>query len=154
MRGQNRNLLLGEMCNGGKQMTINEKKQYLLQLKSIENQIKEADEKRVEAIAALNSTAINYSRLPSGNGKHNKIELGIERVQAAQEEVNRLIDQKEAIKKELLERIKQCPTRECRILLRCKYIRFMTWAAIAKKLGISKEHTRKYLHLKALKGFK
>ena len=43
--------------NGGKQMTINEKKQYLLQLKSIENQIKEADEKRVEAIAALNSTA-------------------------------------------------------------------------------------------------
>ena len=68
--------------NGGKQMTINEKKQYLLQLKSIENQIKEADEKRVEAIAALNSTAINYSGLPSGNGKHNKIELGIERVQA------------------------------------------------------------------------
>ena len=41
--------------------------------------------------------------MPSGNGKHNKIELGIERVQAAQEEVNRLIDQKEAIKKELLE---------------------------------------------------
>lgn len=135
-------------------MTIADKKQRLLQLRTLEEQIKKADEKRVEAIAALNSTAINYSGLPSGNGKHNKIELGIERVQTAQEEVNRLIDQKEAIKKELLERIKQCPTRECRILLRCKYIKFMTWAAIAKKLGISKEHTRKYLHLKALKEFK
>ena len=135
-------------------MTTADKKQCLLQLRTLEEQIKKADEERIEAIAALNSTAINYSRLPSGNGKHNKIELGIERVQAAQEKVNRLIDQKETIKKELLERIKQCPTRECRILLRCKYIRFMTWAAIAKKLGISKEHTRKYLHLKALKEFK
>lgn len=135
-------------------MTINEKKQYLLQLKSLENQIKEADEKRIEAISALNSTAINYSGMPIGNGKHNKIELGIERVQAAQEEVNRLIDQKEAIKKELLERIKQCPTRECRILLRCKYIRFMTWTAIAKKLGVSKNHARQYIHKKALKEFK
>ena len=135
-------------------MATADKKQCLLQLRTLEEQIKKADEKRVEAIAALNSTAINYSGMPSGNGKHNKIELGIERVQAAQEEVNRLIDQKEAIKKELLERIKQCPTRECRILLRCKYIKFMTWAAIAKKLGISKEHTRKYLHLKALKEFK
>lgn len=153
MRGQNRNLLLGQMCNGGKQMTINEKKQYLLQLKSLENQIKEADEKRIEAISALNSTAINYSGMPIGNGKHNKIELGIERVQAAQEKVNRLIDQKETIKKELLERIKQCPTRECRILLRCKYIRFMTWTAIAKKLGVSKNHARQYIHKKALKEF-
>ncbi|WP_069989411.1 hypothetical protein [Massilioclostridium coli] len=135
-------------------MTTADKKQCLLQLRTLEEQIKKADEERIEAIAALNSTAINYSGLPSGNGKHNKIELGIERVQAAQEEVNRLIDQKEAIKKELLERIKQCPTRECRILLRCKYIKFMTWAAIAKKLGVSKEHTRKYLHLKALKEFK
>ena len=142
------------MLNGDKQMNIAEKKQYLLQLKVLEDQIKEADEKRIEAISTLNSTAINYSGMPIRNGKHNKIELGIERVQAAQEDVNRLIDQKEAIKKELLERIKQCPTRECRILLRCKYIRFMTWAAIAKKLGISKEHTRKYLHLKALKEFK
>lgn len=135
-------------------MTIAEKKQYLLQLRALEEQIKKADEKRVEAIAALNSTAINYSGLPSGNGKHNKIELGIERVQAAQEEVNRLIDQKEAIKKQLLERIKRCPTRECRILLRCKYIRFMTWAAIAKKLGVSKNHARQYIHKKALKEFK
>lgn len=134
-------------------MTIADKKQCLLQIKVLEEQIKKADEKRVEAIAALNSTAINYSGMPSGNGKHNKIELGIERVQAAQEEVNRLIDQKEAIKKELLDRIKQCPTRECRILLRCKYIRLMTWTAIAKKLGVSKEHARKYLHLKALKEF-
>lgn len=135
-------------------MTIADKKQCLLQLRTLEEQIKKADEKRVEAIAALNSTAINYSGLPSGNGKHNKIELGIERVQTAQEEVNRLIDQKEAIKKELLERIKQCPTRECRILLRCKYIRFMTWAAIAKKLGVSKNHARQYIHKKALKEFK
>lgn len=135
-------------------MTIADKKQRLLQLRTLEEQIKKADEKRVEAIAALNSTAINYSGLPSGNGKHNKIELGIERVQTAQEEVNRLIDQKEAIKKELLERIKQCPTRECRILLRCKYIRFMTWAAIAKKLGVSKNHARQYIHKKALKEFK
>jgi hypothetical protein len=142
------------MLNGDKQMNIAEKKQYLLQLKVLEDQIKEADEKRIEAISTLNSTAINYSGMPIRNGKHNKIELGIERVQAAQEKVNRLIDQKETIKKELLERIKQCPTRECRILLRCKYIRFMTWAATAKKLGISKEHTRKYLHLKALKEFK
>ena len=135
-------------------MTTADKKQCLLQLRALEEQIKKADEKRVEAIAALNSTAINYSGLPSGNGKHNKIEMGIERVQAAQEEVNRLIDQKEMIKKELLERIKQCPTRECRILLRCKYIRFMTWAAIAKKLGVSKNHARQYIHKKALKEFK
>ena len=63
-------------------MTIADKKQCLLQLRALEEQIKKADEKRVEAIAALNSTAINYSGLPSGNGKHNKIELGIERVQA------------------------------------------------------------------------
>ena len=135
-------------------MTTADKKQCLLQLRTLEEQIKKADEERIEAIAALNSTAINYSGLPSGNGKHNKIELGIERVQAAQEEVNRLIDQKEAIKKELLERIKQCPTRECRILLRCKYIRFMTWAAIARKLGVSKNHARQYIHKKALKEFK
>lgn len=134
-------------------MTIADKKQCLLQIKVLEEQIKKADEKRVEAIAALNSTAINYSGMPSGNGKHNKIELGIERVQAAQEEVNRLIDQKEAIKKELLDRIKQCPTRECRILLRCKYIRLMTWTAIAKKLGVSKNHARQYIHKKALKEF-
>ena len=135
-------------------MTTADKKQCLLQLRTLEEQIKKADEERIEAIAALNSTAINYSGLPSGNGKHNKIELGIERVQAAQEEVNRLIDQKEAIKKELLERIKQCPTRECRILLRCKYIKFMTWAAIARKLGVSKTHARQYIHKKALKEFK
>ncbi|WP_069987179.1 hypothetical protein [Massilioclostridium coli] len=135
-------------------MTTADKKQCLLQLRTLEEQIKKADEERIEAIAALNSTAINYSGLPSGNGKHNKIELGIERVQAAQEEVNRLIDQKEAIKKELLERIKQCPTRECRILLRCKYIKFMTWAAIARKLGVSKNHARQYIHKKALKEFK
>ena len=135
-------------------MTTSDKKQFLLQLRTLEEQIKKADEERSEAIAALNSTAINYSGLPSGNGKHNKIELGIERVQAAQEEVNRLIDQKEAIKKELLERIKQCPTRECRILLRCKYIKFMTWAAIARKLGVSKNHARQYIHKKALKEFK
>ena len=135
-------------------MTTADKKQCLLQLRTLEEQIKKADEERIEAIAALNSTAINYSGLPSGNGKHNKIELGIERVQAAQEEVNRLIDQKEAIKKELLERINQCPTRECRILLRCKYIKFMTWAAIARKLGVSKKHARQYIHKKALKEFK
>ena len=135
-------------------MTTADKKQCLLQLRTLEEQIKKADEERIEAIAALNSTAINYSGLPSGNGKHNKIELGIERVQAAQEEVNRLIDQKEAIKKELLERINQCPTRECRILLRCKYIKFMTWAAIARKLGVSKNHARQYIHKKALKEFK
>lgn len=135
-------------------MTTADKKQCLLQLRTLEEQIKKTDEKRVEAIAALNSTAINYSGMPSGNGKHNKIELGIERVQAVQEEVNRLIDQKEAIKKELLERIKQCPTRECRILLRCKYIKFMTWAAIARKLGVSKNHARQYIHKKALKEFK
>lgn len=135
-------------------MTINEKKQYLLQLKSIENQIKEADEKRVEAISTLNSTAINYSGMPTGNGKHNRIEMGIEKVQEAQEKVNQLIDQKTIIKNDILLRIKQCPTRECRVLLRCKYIRFMTWTAIAKKLGMSKNHVKQYLHLKALKEFK
>ncbi|WP_270739794.1 hypothetical protein [Massilioclostridium coli] len=135
-------------------MTINEKKQYLLQLKSIENQIKEADEKRVEAISTLNSTAINYSGMPTGNGKHNRIEMGIEKVQEAQEKVNQLIDQKTIIKNDILLRIKQCPTRECRVLLRCKYIRFMTWAAIAKKLGVSKNHARQYIHKKALKEFK
>ena len=154
MRGQNRNLLLGQMCNGGKQMTITEKKQYLLQLKSLENQIKEADEKRIEAISALNSTAINYSGLPTGNGKHNRIEMGIEKVQEAQEKVNQLIDQKTIKKNDILLKIKQCPTRECRILLRCKYIRFMTWAAIARKLGVSKNHARQYIHKKALKEFK
>lgn len=135
-------------------MTINEKKQYLLQLKSIENQIKEADEKRVEAISTLNSTAINYSGMPTGNGKHNRIEMGIEKVQEAQEKVNQLIDQKTIIKNDILLRIKQCPTRECRVLLRCKYIKFMTWAAIAKKLGMSKNHVKQYLYLKALKEFK
>ena len=56
-------------------MTIADKKQCLLQLRALEEQIKKADEKRVEAIAALNSTAINYSGTPSGNGKHNKIEI-------------------------------------------------------------------------------
>lgn len=135
-------------------MNIAEKKQYLLQLKVLEDQIKEADEKRIEAISTLNSTAINYSGMPTGNGKHNKIEIGIERVQEAQEKVNQLIDQKTIIKNDILLRIKQCPTRECRILLRCKYIRFMTWAAIAKKLGMSKNHVKQYLHLKALKEFK
>ena len=142
------------MLNGDKQMNIAEKKQYLLQLKVLEDQIKEADEKRIEAISTLNSTAINYSGMPTGNGKHNKIEIGIERVQEAQEKVNQLIDQKTIIKNDILLRIKQCPTRECRILLRCKYIRFMTWAAIAKKLGMSKNHVKQYLHLKALKEFK
>lgn len=135
-------------------MNIAEKKQYLLQLKVLEDQIKEADEKRIEAISTLNSTAINYSGMPTGNGTHDKIEIGIERVQEAQEKVNQLIDQKTIIKSDILLRIKQCPTRECRILLRCKYIKFMTWAAIARKLGVSKNHARQYIHKKALKEFK
>ena len=126
-------------------------KEYLSQARYLDNRIKS----KLLQIDSLNELATrctpSYSDMPkSPNREGSRMESAILDIIELEDEISKDVVELVALKKEIVEVIKQVGNTEYQTLLEERYLCFITWEQIAVDLSFSMQHTFR-MHDSALK---
>ena len=126
-------------------------KEYLSQARYLDNRIKS----KLLQIDSLNELATrctpSYSDMPkSPNREGSRMESAILDIIELEDEISKDVVELVALKKEIVEVIKQVGNTEYQTLLEERYLCFITWEQIAVDMNYSMQHVHR-MHSAALK---
>ena len=126
-------------------------KEYLSQARYLDNRIKS----KLLQIDSLNELATrctpSYSDMPkSPNREGSRMESAILDIIELEDEISKDVIELVALKKEIVEVIKQVGNTEYQTLLEERYLCFITWEQIAVDMNYSMQHVHR-MHSAALK---
>ena len=126
-------------------------KEYLSQARYLDNRIKS----KLLQIDSLNELATrctpSYSDMPkSPNREGSRMESAILDIIELEDEISKDVVELVALKKEIVEVIKQVGNTEYQTLLEERYLCFITWEQIAVDMNYSMQHVHR-MHSTALK---
>ena len=126
-------------------------KEYLSQARYLDNRIKS----KLLQIDSLNELATrctpSYSDMPkSPNREGSRMESAILDIIELEDEISKDVVELVALKKEIIEVIKQVGNTEYQTLLEERYLCFITWEQIAVDMNYSMQHVHR-MHSAALK---
>lgn len=126
-------------------------KNYLCQIENLDRRITAKIEERQNVLdTLLRVTPVMRITTSSGAAGHDKMENGIAKLTAYEEEINADIDRLVALKREISELIDRVENPKRRAVLRFRYINYKTFEQIAVDMNMT-ERNIYHIHRKALR---
>lgn len=112
-------------------------KQYLQQVKGLDNMIEAKLEQveRLRALATRVTTSFSHDKQGKGAARHEKTADIVCKIVMLEEKLNASIDTLVDLKAEVEEKIDEIPNDNYRLLLRLRYLNYKTWEDIASTIG-------------------
>ena len=125
-------------------------KEYLSQAYRIDQRIDSKLEQIASLRELLTKTSNGLSDMPgSPNRDRSRVEEYVVKIVDMEKELNDDIDRLVSLKADIMHTIKKVGDSECQMLLEDRYLRFLTWEAIADNMGYTVRNVY-ILHGKAL----
>lgn len=131
-------------------MTVAEVKQYLRQLKTLDNLI----QAKLDKIEELSSLATRITQVPQlikvqESTSEDKLSEIVIKIVELENELKNMVDKLFELKTEIIQKIDNLDHQLYKLILTMRYINFMTWEKIAVELGCSYQWVH-VLHSRAL----
>lgn len=130
-------------------------KQYLRQAYRL-NELLNSETEELSLLRQFvnNITTSDLSKKPSGSkNKDAPYTNAVNRIVDLEAKINREIDEYARLKDEIRETINGLTDNDEKLLLRCRYVNFLTWNEICEKMNISMRTVHR-IHASALKNIK